>query len=374
MSNAPKLKLPLSIEFDGDERTRHPYVVVDAFTQTPLAGNQLAVFTDGRGFDTAKMQSVGRELNLAETVFVLPPDGDGDLRIRIFTPRIELPFAGHPVLGTAFVAASALARDAVTLETQSGPVTVEFDRSDRGLEVGRFTRSTPPWEPFESAAELLSALGVERSLLPIDGYLKARATSTSRSRTRLRLRRSFATSARWPSCRSASTASRERPKLDHEDVRRGLRHTRRRRDRIGRRPARGPSRSPWPDRLRGADRDPPGRIDRPPVNSVCPGARHRGLDHDRRGRGIGRDRRRRRLPHQIAMRPENCSPTCSPPASTPNRQDSARPSSGLWHGLDDRGPMVGADGRIERGRADVNRVAASGAGLSAQREPSAERR
>jgi predicted PhzF superfamily epimerase YddE/YHI9 len=121
MSHVPEIKLPLSVDLDGDDRTTHPYVVVDVFTQTPLEGNQLAVFTDGRGFDSAKMQSVARELNLAVTVFVLPAVGDGDLRVRIFTPGIELPFAGHPVLGTAFVAASALARDTVTLETDSGP-------------------------------------------------------------------------------------------------------------------------------------------------------------------------------------------------------------------------------------------------------------
>jgi trans-2,3-dihydro-3-hydroxyanthranilate isomerase len=171
MSDAPDIKLPLSVELDGDDRTTHPYVVVDVFTQTPLEGNQLAVFTDGRGFESAEMQSVARELNLAETVFVLPAVGDGDLRVRIFTPRIELPFAGHPVLGTAFVVASALARDTVILETDSGLVTVEVDRSDRGVGFGRFTRSVPSSEPFECAGELLSALGVERSLLPVEGYL-----------------------------------------------------------------------------------------------------------------------------------------------------------------------------------------------------------
>ncbi|MFZ0388133.1 MAG: PhzF family phenazine biosynthesis protein [Solirubrobacteraceae bacterium] len=169
MSDAPDIKFPLSVELDGD--ATHPYVVVDVFTQTPLEGNQLAVFTDGRAFESAEMQSVARELNLAETVFVLPAVGDGDLRVRIFTPRIELPFAGHPVLGTAFVVASALGRDTVTLETDSGLVTVEVDRSDRGMGFGRFTRSAPASEPFESADELLSALGVQRSLLPVEGYL-----------------------------------------------------------------------------------------------------------------------------------------------------------------------------------------------------------
>src|SRR5579862_4657241 len=100
----------------------HPYLVCDVFTSQPLEGNQLGVFTDGRPFTSEQMQNLARELNLAETVFLLPPQGGGDVLVRIFTPGTELPFAGSPVLGTAFVAGAALGRDEVTLETGAGPV------------------------------------------------------------------------------------------------------------------------------------------------------------------------------------------------------------------------------------------------------------
>ncbi|MGH2930503.1 MAG: PhzF family phenazine biosynthesis protein, partial [Solirubrobacteraceae bacterium] len=79
------------------------YVVADVFTDTALSGNQLAVFTDARDLDPLTMQALAREMSFSETVFVLPPHTEGaDVRIRIFTPTSELPFAGHPVLGAAF--------------------------------------------------------------------------------------------------------------------------------------------------------------------------------------------------------------------------------------------------------------------------------
>ncbi|HEY0798481.1 MAG TPA: PhzF family phenazine biosynthesis protein [Candidatus Baltobacteraceae bacterium] len=84
-----------------------PYVVVDVFTEVPLRGNPLAVFPDARGLDDAQMQAIARELNLSETSFVFPPnDGQSVARLRIFTPSAEVPFAGHPTIGTAFVLVS----------------------------------------------------------------------------------------------------------------------------------------------------------------------------------------------------------------------------------------------------------------------------
>jgi trans-2,3-dihydro-3-hydroxyanthranilate isomerase len=82
--------------------TRREYALVDVFTDTKFAGNPLAVFGDGRGIPDGTMQAIAKELNLSETVFVLPPRGDGDHELRIFTPARELPFAGHPTVGTAF--------------------------------------------------------------------------------------------------------------------------------------------------------------------------------------------------------------------------------------------------------------------------------
>ena len=79
------------------------YVLADVFTDVPLAGNQLGVFTDARGFEESSMQALALELGFSETVFVLPPREGGHAWIRIFTESSEIPFAGHPTLGTAFV-------------------------------------------------------------------------------------------------------------------------------------------------------------------------------------------------------------------------------------------------------------------------------
>jgi trans-2,3-dihydro-3-hydroxyanthranilate isomerase len=82
----------------------YPYTVVDVFTTEPLSGNSLAVFPEASEFDAVAMQKIGRELNLTETAFVLPATrSDCAARVRIFTPTKELPFAGHPTVGTAFV-------------------------------------------------------------------------------------------------------------------------------------------------------------------------------------------------------------------------------------------------------------------------------
>src|SRR4029453_12972608 len=85
----------------------HRFVIADVFTQTAFGGNQLAVFPDARGLSARAMQSLAREFNFAETTFVLlPEDPRHTRRVRIFTPRLELPFAGHPTIGTAAVLAS----------------------------------------------------------------------------------------------------------------------------------------------------------------------------------------------------------------------------------------------------------------------------
>ena len=144
------------------------YVLVDVFTDRPLTGNQLAVFTDARGLDPERMQDLAREMNLSETVFVLPAEGDGQARIRIFTPRAELPFAGHPTLGTAFVLAAPLQLPEIALETGRGIVNVRLERGAEGkISFGRMEQPLPTWQPFADEAALLDALGVERSELPV---------------------------------------------------------------------------------------------------------------------------------------------------------------------------------------------------------------
>jgi trans-2,3-dihydro-3-hydroxyanthranilate isomerase len=146
------------------------YVLVDVFTRTPLEGNQLAVFTDARGVTQATMQSLARELKLSETVFVLPTESGADARVRIFTPAHELPFAGHPVLGSAVVLGTALARSSVTLETGVGAVAVELEPDGSGAVSGTMRQAAPSWRAYERERNLLAALGVARSRLPVEAY------------------------------------------------------------------------------------------------------------------------------------------------------------------------------------------------------------
>src|SRR5690349_7103562 len=101
---------------------------MDVFTDRALEGNQLAVFTEARGLSAEQMQRLAREMNLSESVFVLPAERGSDARIRIFTPANELLFAGHPVLGTSFVIAEQLQRTNVRLETGAGIVPLELRR------------------------------------------------------------------------------------------------------------------------------------------------------------------------------------------------------------------------------------------------------
>ena len=146
------------------------YVVADVFTSIPLEGNQLAVFTDARGLSPERMQKTARELNLSETVFVLPADVEGQIRIRIFTPTNELPFAGHPVLGSAFLLGDLLGERVVRLETGAGVVPVELERNGERIVFGRMRQPIPNWQPYDRPNELLRALGIDRSGLPIEAY------------------------------------------------------------------------------------------------------------------------------------------------------------------------------------------------------------
>jgi trans-2,3-dihydro-3-hydroxyanthranilate isomerase len=147
------------------------YVFADVFTDTPLTGNQLAVFTDARGLDGETMQALTLEIGFSETVFVLPPQAGGTARIRIFNPLVEMQFAGHPTLGAAFVLGAPLQLGVVELETGAGIVPVALERDESGRIVfGRMTQPVPRIEPVEDPGRVLAALGVERSTLPIELY------------------------------------------------------------------------------------------------------------------------------------------------------------------------------------------------------------
>ncbi len=146
------------------------YVVADVFTDRPLAGNQLAVFTDAREIPDDLLQPLAREVDYSETVFVYPPAGEGHARIRIFTPMSEMQFAGHPVLGTAFVLAGPLQLPEIVLETGAGPVPIRLEREGPRIVFGRMSQPIPRIEAYEREAELLAAVGIERSDLPVELY------------------------------------------------------------------------------------------------------------------------------------------------------------------------------------------------------------
>ncbi|WP_329175131.1 PhzF family phenazine biosynthesis protein [Streptomyces sp. NBC_01477] len=148
----------------------HEYVVVDAFARTPLAGNPVAVFFDAADLSTDLMQRIAGEMNLSEVTFVLPAEHGGDARIRIFTPVNELPFAGHPMLGTAVALSEALKKGRLRLETDMGVIPFEVAEDEDGTAAVRMRQPVPTCEPYEYAAELLAALGVESSTVPVDIY------------------------------------------------------------------------------------------------------------------------------------------------------------------------------------------------------------
>jgi trans-2,3-dihydro-3-hydroxyanthranilate isomerase len=148
---------------------RYRYVVANVFTDAPLSGNQVAVFTDAREIPEETLQPLAKELNLSETTFIYPPRADGHVYMRIFTPAVELPFAGHPTLGTAFVLGAPLQLVEIKIETGRGTVPVQLEREGARIVFGRMTQPLPSVAPFPRAAELLDVLGVE-SQLPVEIY------------------------------------------------------------------------------------------------------------------------------------------------------------------------------------------------------------
>lgn len=116
----------------------------DVFSSRPLEGNSLAVVLDGRGLTDAEVQSIAKEMNLSETTFVLPRDAaierERGIRVRIFTVQEELPFAGHPTLGTAFALRGSSAAESVVLELNVGKVPVHFEERNGEPAFGEMTQ------------------------------------------------------------------------------------------------------------------------------------------------------------------------------------------------------------------------------------------
>ncbi|TDC98388.1 PhzF family phenazine biosynthesis isomerase [Actinomadura sp. 7K507] len=154
----------------GGRGGTHPYTVIDAFTDTPLEGNPVAVFFDAEDLGTDRMQRIAREMNLSEVTFVLPPERGGDARVRIFTPVNELPFAGHPLLGTAVALGESVKGDRLVLETAMGAIPFELERVDGTVVAAQMAQPVPTWQAFDRADELLAALGVPVPETPVEIY------------------------------------------------------------------------------------------------------------------------------------------------------------------------------------------------------------
>lgn len=162
-----------------NKRRTLPYVWLDVFTDTPLEGNQLAVFTDGRELSKEQMQAIARETGLSETTFILPRDPQTEkekgVRVRIFTTDEELPFAGHPTLGTATVLHRERGGDSVLLDLDAGRIPVTF-RDENGLPFGEMRQRDPEFLSFHRPEEVAAATGL--ALSDIDDSLPIQTVST----------------------------------------------------------------------------------------------------------------------------------------------------------------------------------------------------
>jgi len=172
----------------------YEFVQVDVFTQTPLAGNPLAIFTDGRGLNDAEMQALAREMNLSETTFILPRDPATEARegkkVRIFTVEQELPFAGHPTLGTALHLYASESRsnstkcDQITLDLKAGKIPVRFtansdnaghERVD-GQVFGEMRQRDPEFGTILSRKDVADVIGVEADEIASEWPIQAVST------------------------------------------------------------------------------------------------------------------------------------------------------------------------------------------------------
>ena len=143
-------------------------VQVDVFTDRALTGNALAVVLDGRGLSTEQMQALARETNLSETTFILPADADAEksrgVRVRIFTVQEELPFAGHPTLGTAFVLRGQTGSSEVRLDLNVGTVPVAFTESPSSpLVFGEMTQKDPEFGVIHEVQQVAAITGLKVS-------------------------------------------------------------------------------------------------------------------------------------------------------------------------------------------------------------------
>jgi trans-2,3-dihydro-3-hydroxyanthranilate isomerase len=169
-------------------------VQVDVFTDRALTGNSLAVFLDGRGLTTEQMQALAREMNLSETTFILPGDVAAEktrgVRVRIFTVQEELPFAGHPTLGTAFVlrgqSGAPASPDEVRLELNVGTVPVRFTEEATRPTFGEMTQKNPEFGAIHNREDIARLTNL--SVADFDDSAPIQTVSTGLSYTMVALR------------------------------------------------------------------------------------------------------------------------------------------------------------------------------------------
>jgi trans-2,3-dihydro-3-hydroxyanthranilate isomerase len=146
----------------------------DVFTDEPLTGNQLAVFLDARGLSTERMQAIAREMNFAESTFILPPETPGtDVRMRIFTPGNEMPMAGHPTIGSTFALAHtgtiAAGRPRFVFGLGVGPIPVDLEWDGPRLQFAWMTQLKPSFgPPIDAREDVAAAIGLGRDDLAPD--------------------------------------------------------------------------------------------------------------------------------------------------------------------------------------------------------------
>src|SRR5437588_11873310 len=174
----------------SNPKTRCSFTCMDVFTSVPLEGNQLAVFTDARGLSDSQMQAIAKEMNLSETTYILPRDAatekERGIRVRIFTVQEELPFAGHPTLGTAFALRGNSGAAEIRLELNVGTIPVTFEDKPGQPAFGEMRQNDPVFGQIHDVKKIAEVTGIPAA--DIDSEFPVQTVSTGAPFTILPLR------------------------------------------------------------------------------------------------------------------------------------------------------------------------------------------
>ena len=169
---------------------RLPFTQFDVFTSQALEGNPLAVFPDGRSLSDNEMQAIAKEMNLSETTYILPRDAatekERGVRVRIFTVEEELPFAGHPTLGTAFALRGNTGAEEIKLELNVGTIPVRFEEKPGQPAFGEMRQNDPVFGQIHDPKKIAEVSGIPAA--DIDTELPIQTVSTGVPFTILPLR------------------------------------------------------------------------------------------------------------------------------------------------------------------------------------------